>query len=180
MAVLFEKVELERLIRLFASRLDDAGICGTISLVGGAALSLCYLQDREATTDIDALLPTDLRISGIIAEIAVDENLDKHWINDAAKAYVPFETEAQWVDLYRVGGVLVRIATAELLLAMKLRADRGFRDRPDIEGLIKVCGIMTVPEIEDLYGRFHHQEVIQEKTRLVVIGMLKKIEGGAF
>lgn len=179
MAVLFDKAELERLIRLFASRLDDAGISGTISLVGGAALSLSYLQDREATTDIDALLPSDLRISEIIAEIAVDENLDKNWINDAAKAYVPFETEAQWVDLYRVGGILVRIATAELLLAMKLRADRGFRDRLDFEGLIKVCGISTMPEIEALYGGFHHQEVIAEKTRLVVIEMMKKIEKSA-
>jgi Nucleotidyltransferase of unknown function (DUF6036) len=178
-AVLFDKVELERLVRLFASRVNEARISGTISLVGGAALSLSYLHDREATTDIDALLPTDLRISEIIAEIAVHENLDKNWINDAAKAYVPFETEAQWVDLYRVGGVLVRIATAELLLAMKLRADRGFRDRPDIEGLIKICGITSISEIEELYGGFHHQEVIQEKTRLVVIGMLKKIEGGA-
>lgn len=179
MAVLFDKAELERLIHLFASRVNEEGISGTISLVGGAAISLSYLHDREATTDIDALLPSDLRISEIIAEMAVEENLDENWINDAAKAYVPFETEQQWVDLYRVGGVLVRIATAELLLAMKLRADRGFRDRPDIEGLIKLCGVTSISEIENLYGGIHHQEVIQEKTRLVVIGMLKKIEESA-
>lgn len=172
---LFDKAELERLIHLFATRTNEAGISGTISLVGGAALSLSYLQSRQATTDIDALLPNDLRISEIIAEMAVEENLDKNWINDAAKAYVSFETEQQWVDLYRVGRVLVRIASAELLLAMKLRADRGFRDRSDIEGLIKICGIKTIGGIEDLYGRFHHQEVIHEETRRVVKAMLAQI-----
>lgn len=171
---LFGKAELERLIHLFAIRTNEADISGTISLVGGAALSLSYLQDRQATTDIDALLPSDLRISEIIAEMAAEENLDKNWINDAAKAYVPFETGQQWVDLYRVGGVLVRIASAELLLAMKLRADRGFRDRPDIEGLIKVCGIKSITEIDELYEKFHHQEVIREETRQIVIKMLAK------
>ena len=176
---LFDKAEVERLVRIFALRIDDAGVSGTISLVGGAALSLSYLQNRDATTDIDALLPSDLKISEIIAEIADAENLNKNWINDAAKAYVPFEIEQHWVDLYRVGGVLVRIATAELLLAMKLRADRGFRDRLDIEGLIKICGITTMPEIEALYEKFHHQEVIQEKTRFAVIGMLERIKKSA-
>ena len=171
---LFDKAELERLIHLFATRINEAGISGTISLVGGAALSLSYLQDRQATTDIDALLPRDIRISEIIAEMAVEENLDKNWINDAAKAYVPFETEQQWVDHFRVGGVLVRIASAELLLAMKLRADRGFRDRPDIEGLIKACGIKSITEIDELYEKFHHQEVIREETRQIVMRLLVK------
>lgn len=173
---LFNKPELERLIHIFATKIDGAGISGTISLVGGAAISLSYLCDRQATSDIDALLPNDQKILEIIAEMAIEENLVSNWINDAAKAYVPFETERQWVDLYRVGGVLVRIASAELLLAMKLRADRGLRDRTDIEELIKICGITTMSEIEALYGGFHHQEVIKEKTRQVVIGMLKNSE----
>lgn len=171
---LFNKAELDRLIHLFAVKINESGISGTISLVGGAALSMSYLHNRRATTDIDALLPGDLRIPEIIAEMAAEENLDENWINDAAMAYVPFETQQQWIDLYRVGGVLVRIASAELLLAMKLRADRGFRDRPDIEGLIKICGIETIDEIDGLYGRFHHQEVIREETRQVVLKMLAK------
>ena len=37
---LFNKPELERLIHIFATKIDGAGISGTISLVGGAALSL--------------------------------------------------------------------------------------------------------------------------------------------
>ena len=171
---LFNRAELDRLIHLFAAKINGAGISGTISLVGGAALSMSYLHDRRATTDIDALLPSDKRIAVIIAEIAAEENLAENWINDAAMAYVPFETQQQWIDLYRVGGVLVRIASAELLLAMKLRADRGFRDRADIEGLIKICGIKRIDEIEGLYGRFHHQEVIREETRQVVLKMLAK------
>lgn len=42
---LFNKAELDRLIHLFAAKIDAAGISGTISLVGGAALSMSCLRD---------------------------------------------------------------------------------------------------------------------------------------
>ncbi len=169
---LFDRPELERLIKLMASKLNDLGVIGTISLVGGAAISLGYLTQRESTTDIDALLPNHPAVSKIITKIASAENLEMNWINDAALAFVPFETQNQWVDLYRFGGILVRIATAELLLAMKLRADRGRRDRADIAGLIRLCGITSIAEVEELYETFHHQEVLSHETREVVIKML--------
>jgi hypothetical protein len=77
---LFERKDLQRLLRLLAVRLDAAGVSGTVSLVGGAALSLRYLVDRDSTTDIDALLPPSPIVDRVIKEIAEQEKLDSGWI----------------------------------------------------------------------------------------------------
>ena len=165
---LFDREEIQRLLELLADRLASAGISGTISLVGGAALSLQYLTDRDATTDIDAILPQDEIVGTIIQQIALEEDLVPTWVNDAVKAYVPFETNEMWIELFTVGAITIRIASAELLLAMKLKADRGMRDRGDIEGLIKLLEVKEVHKIEEIYERFHHQEVLSERTLAVV------------
>lgn len=52
---LFEKKDIENLIDLFALKLDAEGIEGSISIVGGAALSLAYITDRYATKHCGAL-----------------------------------------------------------------------------------------------------------------------------
>lgn len=126
---LFERDDLQRLIRLLAVQLDSRGVTGTVSIVGGAAIGIQYLVDRDSTTDIDALLPQNPQVTEVIKEIALHENLPGNWINDAVKAYVPLETQRMWVELFTVGGITIRVATADLLLAMKLKADRGLRDR---------------------------------------------------
>jgi hypothetical protein len=165
---LFEREDLDRLLRLLAQRLDAAGVSGTISLVGGAAISLQYLFDRDSTTDIDALLPQSPIVAQIIHEIAVQENLDSGWINDAVKAYVPFETIDMWVDIFAIGGIVIRVASAELLLAMKLNADRGLRDRGDIEGLLGLIGVHSLEEVKEIFEKYHHQEILKESTCLMV------------
>ncbi len=169
---LFEREDLQRLIRLLAVQLDSRGVTGTVSIVGGAALSIQYLVDRDSTTDIDALLPQNPQVTEVINEIALQENLPSNWINDAVKAYVPFETQSMWVELFTVGGITIRVATADLLLAMKLKADRGMRDRPDIEGLIRLSGHKEFSQIRDVYEKFHHQEVMAERTSRLVQGIL--------
>lgn len=170
---LFKKEDIERLVRIFATRLSDAGITGSISLVGGAALSTNYLQDRHSTSDIDALFPCHPDVARIIEEISLEEGLESDWINDAAIAWVPFESKELWIELYRIDGIQIRIASADLLLAMKLKADRGVRDRSDIEGLIRLIGIETIEEIDAVYERFHDQEVLNDLTRAVVLSMLR-------
>lgn len=172
---LFEREDLKRLIRLLAERLDSAGVKGTVSIVGGAAIALQYLQDRDATTDIDAVLPQSDLVARVIAEIAVEENLDPKWVNEAVTAYVPFETSEMWTELLSVGGIHIRIASSDLLLAMKLKADRGRRDRGDIEGLIKLGGYTQLRQVQEIYERFHHQEVLAAGTSLMVEEILSKL-----
>lgn len=169
---LFERADLQRLVQLLAQKLDDADVVGTISIVGGAAISLQYVHDRDSTTDIDAILPENPIVAWIIEDIAKAENLPATWINDAAKVYIPFEVKSMWLDLLSVGGVLIRVASAELLLAMKLRADRGVRDRGDIQKLLQICGHQSLSQVQETYEKFHHQEVMNSRTSQMVQDML--------
>ena len=169
---LFERKDIQRFIELFAQKLNDAGVKGKVSIVGGAAISLQYVHDRDSTTDIDALLPQSPAVHSVIEEISKSENLPENWINDAVKAYVPFEVGTMWMDLFSVGEVSVRVASAELLLAMKLRADRGSRDRGDIHKLLEICGCRSIMEVQEIFERFYHQEVMGERTSLIVQKLL--------
>lgn len=157
---------------MLAQKLDDAGVVGTISIVGGAAISLQYVNDRDSTTDIDAILPENSIVARIIEDIAKAKNLPATWIYDAAKVYIPFEVNSMWLDLFSVGGVLIRVASAELLLAMKLRADRGVRDRGDIQKLLQICGHQSLSQVQETYEKFHHQEVMNSRTSQMVQEML--------
>ncbi len=169
---LFEKEDIQELIHLLATRLNEIGVSGKISIVGGAALSVAHIPDRSATMDIDATYPNDPRVSAVIKQIADERNLPTNWINNSVNAYIPFETSEIWVHSQKIGQIEIRFGSAELLLAMKLKADRGNRDRPDIASLISICGITTIEEIEALYERLHHQEVLSPKTKSAVLLML--------
>ena len=133
---LFEKERLEQLLKEFLKELNDRGVKGTIFLVGGAALSLYYFE-RDSTTDIDAGLPSDPRISEVIKEISIREGLSSNWINSDASMYFGFPPENYWVTKRIVGEITLKTASPELLLAMKLKASRGRRDNEDILELIK-------------------------------------------
>ena len=170
--ILFEKEDIEELIFLLATRLNTAGISGKISIVGGAALSVAYIPERSATMDIDATYPTDPKVGLVIDQIALERNLPTNWINNDVNAFIPFETSDMWVHNQKIGEIEIRYGSAQLLLAMKLKADRGNRDRPDIASLITLCGLTTIEESETLYERFHHQEVLSPTTRTGVLRML--------
>ena len=86
---LFDRETLERLLHKFLVELNNRGVSGAIKLVGGAALSLYYF-DRDATRDIDAGMPTDLRVKAAIHKIAREEGLDDDWINSSATQFFGF------------------------------------------------------------------------------------------
>ena len=48
------------------------------------------------------------------------------------------------------GTVTISIAQPRLLLAMKLRANRGPRDVPDVLALIAVCGLRSYEQVARL------------------------------
>ena len=77
-----------------------------------------------------------------------------------------------WVDIFSHGSVTIRVASAELLLAMKLKVDRGLRDREDIQGLLKVVGVTNLQDVQEIYEKFNHQEVLSEQTCQLEVGML--------
>lgn len=172
---LFNREDLEALIKEFATRLDGAGIHGSISIVGGAALALTYIPDRHATTDIDALFPKNPTVEAIISEIAEEKSLPPDWINQKVNMFMPFEAIELWDFHSQVGNIKIQIGKADLLLAMKLKANRGLRDNEDIESLLKICDLKSIAEVEEIYEKYEPQGVINADAREIVVRMLENM-----
>jgi hypothetical protein len=171
MSDLLGRGDIESLLRELAQRLNDAGLSVGIRIVGGAAIALMN-SDRRATQDIDALLLPAEAVQAAAAEMAIEHDLRGDWINDAAKAFVPFVGLDEWREIYREGGVVVSVGSVEMLLAMKLRANRGRRDTDDIEFLLEQCAVTSLEQAEAIYGRYRAQELLSQSACLRVTSWL--------
>lgn len=69
-------------------RLRNAGIAATVSVVGGAAISLHLPEADRRTQDIDGIT-TDGRVAGIVARMADERGLPEEWLNGAARPFLP-------------------------------------------------------------------------------------------
>ena len=155
--------DIEELLHELARRLSARGITATIRLVGGAAL-VSRNYRTSATFDVDAVFQPEGPVLEVAAEIAAERNLPPAWLNSDAKAYIPFVDPTDWVELFRDGDVTVLTAPAKMLLAMKLKANRGRRDAEDIERLLAICRIRSVDQAQKLYEGYHAQELLSESV----------------
>ena len=134
-----------------ADRLAVAGVTATIHVVGGAAVMLSVRPDRQSTVDVDTWINTkgdDAIRSRVLSEAALvarrNPGFRDDWLNDAARMFLPDgvgSDPAQWSLLFERAEVRIVIASAEVLLAMKLHAGRGRRDLPDLPALVEACGL---------------------------------------
>jgi hypothetical protein len=155
--------DVDTLLRELARRLQQSEATAGIRIVGGAALALMNDQ-RRTTRDIDAALhPADV-IKAVAADIAQAHGLPPNWLNDAALAYIPPVGPEDWIDVVREGSVTIAIGSPQMLLAMKLYANRGRRDADDIDYLLGVCGVTTVQEAQEIYERYHAQDVLTDQA----------------
>ena len=69
---------------------------------------------------------------------------------------------------YDDGEVSVWVASARMLLAMKLRASRPGRDDEDIANLLSICAIADVDETEDLYEEFYPGEMLEPRAHRIL------------
>lgn len=164
----FDQNELVKGIAQIADRLSDRGIEAQIYLVGGAAISLGYF-DRRLTTDIDARVAPADRVIAVAEEIAKENEWQLDWFNNAASKLIPFMAgEGDWLRISVTGKVEVFVASAELLLAMKLEASRPNRDGEDIVGLVEHLGITSKSELEAIYEKFYIGEVMPRKAHQIL------------
>jgi hypothetical protein len=151
---LLESTEIRAALRELAQRLHAAGVTASIRVVGGAALAIEYF-DRPATRDVDCMLSPADDIKAVAAEIGSERGWPADWLNDKVITYqTHHNTEADWRTVIVEGDVTVRVASAELLLAMKLYAGRGRRDGDDIETLLSTCDVTSVEAAEEIFDRF--------------------------
>ena len=152
--------QIKLLLTQFSQSLSDLGIEGRIQVIGGAAINFAYMSDRRSTVNIDAVFSQDLRVAQIIAAMAAEHELDFNWINDSARNLIPFERRDEWIEILKVGTITVEIAKPNMLLAMKMNANRGRRDFLDLPSLAVASGISNMVEAQENYQFYYSQELI--------------------
>jgi hypothetical protein len=125
--MLLDRALITELLHDLAHRLALTGWPASIRLVGGAAIAVGYF-DRRATLDIDAVYHAGDLVERVSAEIAAERGLPEDWLNNHALGFVPFVGQDEWTELFTEGPITVFVASAPMLLAMKLAANRGLRD----------------------------------------------------
>lgn len=138
--------DIEGLLSDLGRRLDAADVDAEVYIVGGSALALT-VAGRRTTHDIDAIIEPREDVLRIAQELAVERGLPDGWLNSAATPFVPPRDRKS--PTRKMGGLSVRVAPPEHLLAMKLVAGRQ-RDVPDIHLLMDALGIETAEQAADV------------------------------
>ena len=130
---------LHEAFRRLAERLRRRGVRGEVYRFGGAAMVLDF-RARDATADADAVFAPHGPVREEARVVAQELGLPGWWLNDQASAYLPGGEDpgrrvwAAWPSL------VVRTASAEWLLAMKVHAGRA-GDLGDVRILADHLGI---------------------------------------
>ncbi|MWB99988.1 hypothetical protein [Agromyces seonyuensis] len=164
-------------LRELVAELRAAGEVAGIRLVGGAALALQYF-DRGVTQDLDVLHVnpgSDDAVAAAAAGIARRHGWDEKWLNfevTRADALPTLGRAVEWETLYDADGIVIQVAAKEVMLAMKLRANRPGRDTRDIRLLMALCGIENVEDAEELYEEFYPGDLLTPRAMRMVEGIL--------
>ena len=153
----------ERILELFEELSEELRFSrarAQIYVVGGAAMSLAF--DRERTTrDVDARIAAGHhRLEEAVRAVGLRHGLPDTWLNEQATAWMPRAEDARAQTLYESSYLTVTGASANHLLAMKLRAGRE-QDREDIAVLCKHLGLRRREEAIRIYQQVFPGEQVK-------------------
>lgn len=161
-------------LRDLVAELHAAGEVAGIRLVGGAALAIRYFE-RRTTGDLDALHihpGSDEAVLSAATRVAERRGWSTRWFNfeveqvDAIPALG--RRPVEWETVYENDGIIIEVASAEALLAMKLRANRPGRDTDDIRQLLALCRVETLNAAEELYEDFYPGDCLMDRAVSIV------------
>jgi len=160
---------LGELVTELRARGEPAGI----RIVGGAALALSYCE-RDVTQDIDVLNIRNGSNEEVIEAtraVAHRLDLDANWLNFQVARIDALPTlgqEVEWKTIYSSADISIQVASAEALLAMKLRANRPGRDVKDIRALLSLCDATHIESAERLYESFYPGDVLPDRAMQMI------------
>jgi hypothetical protein len=156
--------QILRAFRELETVLAREGIKAEVGVVGGAAMVLAF-NAREATRDVDAIFAPSVKVRAAAAEVASLLDLPADWLNDAAKGYMPAETEPRTIVL-DLPFLKVWTPPPAYLLAMKAIAARfDSNDADDLRTLIAHLGLRRVDEVLEVVERYYPRNEIPPKTQ---------------
>lgn len=167
-----------RILAAFAlldERLGRRGVIARIHVVGGVALALAW-EDRRTTRDVDALFETDRH--GVLVEeihdVAAELGLPASWLNEQATFYAPADYRSHEGTVYDGSYLQVAVASAEVVLAMKVRAARP-TDVDDIRFLLGVLGIdgpAGIAVVLDVHDRYFPGDPLPTSKQMIIEDLL--------
>lgn len=163
--VLFDRNMLLDAFVELATELQARGVVARIRVIGGAAITLRYDPDRPATTDVDAFAHPASAVLDAAADVGRRHGWPVDWLNTRAKAFASHhDSPEDWTVVLDTSGLIVSVASAELLFAMKANASRGVRDGRDLLILADCCGITSVASAEAVFDRYFPRDVMPDKA----------------
>ncbi len=157
----------EQILRAFQALNDELareGVKGEVGVVGGAAMVLAF-NARESTRDVDAVFEPSGKVRAAAMRVAEAQGLPVDWLNDAAKGYMPPDTQPRSI-LLDLSSLAVWTPPPQYLLAMKAIAARfDSNDAEDLRTLIRHMGLRRVEDVLELVERYYPRNQIPPRTQ---------------
>lgn len=176
---LFGRADLIGALRELVEELRKSGDPIGLRLVGGGALALRYFE-RESTRDLDAfhVRPgTDEAVAAAALAVAQRRGWEENWLNfevTNTAAEPQWGKVVEWETIFEEDGIVIQVASAEALLAMKLRANRPGRDTDDIRQLLALCNVSAVEAADELYADYYPGESLPDRAWTMVERILSR------
>lgn len=146
----FSKEGLVDAFRELSRELRRSRVRGHIYVIGGAAMALGF-DDRRHTMDVDVLINEGHGpVVGAVRRVARRRGWPESWLNEAASSAMPPSIDDRARTAYGDRHLVVTSASAEHLLAMKVRAARP-KDAKDIGFLARRLRMSSAREVFDLH-----------------------------
>ena len=157
----------QQMLRAFMALNDElagAGIKGEVGIVGGAAMLLGF-NAREATRDVEAIFEPASALRAAALKVAEAQGLPADWLNDAAKGFMPVNTQPRTLVL-DLPNLSVWTPPPQYLLAMKAIAARfDSQDAADLRTLVRHLGLRRVEEVLETVERYYPRNQIPAHTQ---------------
>ena len=166
MSALLDADRMRSLLQELSDELAARHQTAHLYVVGGAAMVLAYDSER-ATEDIDSVFQPVAPVRDATSAVASRHSLSPDWVNDGAKGFMPHISDDP-VTVFETESLLVTVASAQYLLAMKLFSARPERDLDDAVLLWRVVGFKEVSQGMDLLEKCYPPYLLLPKHRHVI------------
>lgn len=141
-------------------------------IAGGAAIMMNY-SFRDSTTDIDAIVSSQMSIKDAINRVGDKYDLPNGWLNSDFKQTTSYSPKiVAHSKFYKTFNQVlnVRIIEPEYLIAMKLKSNRQYKyDVSDIVGIIKEQKNLSFEKIINAAKEFYgNDDFISKETRHIL------------
>lgn len=157
------------------------GKVGDIAIYGGSAMILQF-DVSFATQDVDAVINGEHgEVTRAVQEVARRHGWASSWLNEGVSVYLSPEAN-QNLDFYgdfpspTRTGLRVYVASAEYILALKLRALRvASRDLQDVLTLAQHLGFTTLEQLLDVLKKNFPNEPLDARRLMILSDLVEKL-----